>query len=402
MEPRTAVVATALIAVLAITAIVGATSTGGTLEERWISDTPRDNRVNHHPVGVGGDGVVIVPVSEVAGHPGMGPTSCALVRLEPATGEVLWRAGMPPENCTSHALTGPTIADVDRDGDLEAAVASTERALHVLEVDTGEEAWRVPLETFGYGPPAVADLRGGPAPEIVVSDIKGSVSLVANRTVQWRRNLGNSTWASPIVADVTGDGAPEIVVGTNDRAVVLAPDGQRVWAVPADAVSTTLVPGDGGPPLVVAGGTGEIRALEGTDGSLAWNVSGSWTAAVGAVRTGPAGATLYAGLSSGRIVAIDARTGERRWLTRVIRTERSVTPPPVLGDLTGDGTDEVVAVTGPGTVAVLDPDDGSELASYERDVPILTRATVDDVTGDGAAEVFVRYGDGRVVSLSYG
>jgi hypothetical protein len=74
----------------------------------------------------------------------------------------------------------------------------------------------------------------------------------------------------------------------------------------------------------------------------------------------------------------------------------------VLGDIDGDERVELVAVTGTGTVAVLEPDDGRVLARYERDVPILTHAAVADVTGDGAAEVFVRYGDGRVVSLSYG
>lgn len=398
MERRTALVAVGIIAALAVAAVVGVTTAGGDLEERWISDTPRDNRVNHHPVGVGPNATVIAPVAELAGTAGMDRTSCSLVRLAPETGVVRWQTGVPPENCTTHALTGPTIVDLDDDGSLEVLVASTERALHVLDADTGAEEWRVPLATYGYGPPAVADVRGGPAPEVVVSDIGGSVSLVANRSVAWRRTLEEATWASPIVADVTADGRPEIVVGTNDGVVALSPAGERTWTSDADAISTALVPGDGGPPLVLAAESGAVRAIDGTTGDVAWRRNGSWTAMVGAVGDGP---TAYVGISGGRVVALDARTGERRWSTALVRAERSITPAPVLGDVTGDGSPELVAVSGTGTVAVLDPADGTELASYQRDVPILTHATVADVTGDGRAEIFVRYGDGRVVSLSF-
>jgi hypothetical protein len=57
-------------------------------------------------------------------------------------------------------------------------------------------------------------------------------------------------------------------------------------------------------------------------------------------------------------------------------------------------------VTNGGTVVVLGPG-GRELAAYERSVPVWTFPTLADLDGDGASEVLVRYGDGRVVALSY-
>lgn len=398
MKPRTVLAVAVVLGVLGVAAGAGLSTGGATLEERWVSDTPRDNRVNHHPVGVGAGGIVVAPVSAIGAADDLGPTSCALVRLAPATGAVEWRAGVPPANCTSHALTGPTIADVDGDGDQEVVHASTERALHVREAATGEEVWRVPLETFGYGPPSVADVAGGPTPEIVVADIGGSVALVANRTVEWRRHLESGTWSPPILRDVNRDGRPEIVIGTNDAVVVLSRAGERVWTADVDAVSAAFVPGNGGPPLVLAGKSGAVHAVDGRTGDVAWTHEGAWTATVGAVGD----RRVYAGLSGGRVLALDARSGERRWSTAVIPPgERLPTPEPVLGDVDGDGAEELVAVVGSGEVAVLDPATGSELGGYERDVPILTRATVADVNDDGAAEIFVRYGDGRVVSLSF-
>jgi len=61
----------------------------------------------------------------------------------------------------------------------------------------------------------------------------------------------------------------------------------------------------------------------------------------------------------------------------------------------------VVRVLNSGTVAVLDPETGAELALYERTVPVWTFPTVHDIDDDGAAEILVRYGDGRVVALEY-
>jgi outer membrane protein assembly factor BamB len=128
-------------------------------------------------------------------------------------------------------------------------------------------------------------------------------------------------------------------------------------------------------------------------------VSGS--AAIDAVSIGGSATTVYAGLSDGRVLALDGRTGERRWLTTLEDTDQGITPPPAVGDLNGDGTVEVVAVTSTGRVSVLDGETGSVRATYRRDVPIYTYATVADLDGDEVDELFVRYGDGRVAALEY-
>lgn len=76
-------------------------------------------------------------------------------------------------------------------------------------------------------------------------------------------------------------------------------------------------------------------------------------------------------------------------------------PPPSLGDLDGDGDPELVAASGDGLVAVIDPRTGEIVDPYKREVPIYTFPRLADFDGDGREEVFVIYGDGRVVALSY-
>jgi len=142
--------------VLVALALVGlGFSSGGELTERWVSETPRDNEVNHHAVGVGPEGKVIVaPVAEVPNSDiPLTDTSCALVRLTPENGSSLWRTGMPSDDCFTHALTEPAIEDVDSDGELEVIVSSTEDAVIAYSAESGTEKWRAPLHTYGYGRP---------------------------------------------------------------------------------------------------------------------------------------------------------------------------------------------------------------------------------------------------------
>jgi hypothetical protein len=76
-----------------------------------------------------------------------------------------------------------------------------------------------------------------------------------------------------------------------------------------------------------------------------------------------------------------------------------MTPPPSLGDLTGDGRAELVAVSNDGRVALVDPADGEMLDEYRRNGSVFARPTLADTDGDGRDEVYVVYGDGVVVSL---
>ncbi len=413
MRPATAVVVVGLLAGLVAIATLGVvfeSADGGELSVRWVSETPRDNEVNHHAVGVGPDDEVIVaPLAAVPdGDTRPTNTSCALVRLAPSDGRVLWRDGVAAEDCFTHALTEPAIADLDGDGRPEIAAATTEDALLVLSAD-GRESARVPLATYGYGRPTVAAVAPGGEPAVVASDIAGNVVLArGDGTVRWRRALNRtleeplSVWAAPIVTDVDGDEAVEVVVGTNQGPAVLRADGTVDWVEEGGA--STLAVADVNEDRareVLVSDDGTVRALDGRNGTTQWTRDLGGRAPLRAVaEVDGSGTTAFVGGSNGAVRALEATTGRTTWTTTVAEGGDPL-PAPVLGDVDRDGSPEVIVVTRAGTVAVLAADTGAELARYRRDVPIWTFARPADLDDDGRAEVLVRYGDGRVVALDF-
>ena len=317
---------------------------------------------------------------------------------------------MPPDDCVTHALTEPAIGDIDRDGEMEALIATTENALIAYETDEGNEQWRVPLDTFGYGRPTIADLPLGPGPEVVTSDIGGEVVAVhGNGTVAWRQSLNETgwerttVWQSPTVADYDADGNSEILLGSNSGPVLLSATGAIEWQREGGATYTVTAQTDDDPAMeLFTADTDGVRAYDGRTGALDWERE--FTDA--RIRTatdsdGDGRVELYVGRLGGEVVALDAQTGETEWTTALTDDDDTIVPPPVLGDVDGDGDHEVVTALNDGTVAVLGTETGTQLALYERPVPLWTFPTVADLDDDGAAEVLARYGDGRVVALSY-
>jgi outer membrane protein assembly factor BamB len=406
---RTLAVVASLLAVLAGIGALGIAASGGRLDEAWVSDTTRDNERNHHAAGVGPNGsVVVAPVADVPVSDGqLPPEACSLVRLDAGDGGVNWRVTVPRERCFTHALTRPAVEDLDGDGGLEVAVASTQDALVVYDATDGSEQWRVATPTYGYGQPAIADLLGAPGKEVIASDIEGNVAVAhANGSVAWRRSLDGTlgdrfgVYASPRVKDLDGDGGREVLLGTTAGAAVLDADGSVRWHRDERATYLVAAPADDGEARTVfASGHDGIRAYDGADGDQEWALNGS-NARIGATVTVDGRTLLLAGVFGGEVVAIEADTGQVAWTSTVVDEDVTV-PPPIAADVNGDGTLEVVALAEDGTVMVLEADSGSELAAYERRVPIWTTAVPADLDGDGAAEFLVTYGDGRVVALEY-
>lgn len=390
---------------------LGAGVSGGTLTETWVSETPRDNVRNHHAVGVGPHGEVIVaPLAEVpGGDVEMTDTSCALVRLTPENGSVVWREGMPAADCFTHALTEPAIADIDGDGSMEIVVATTENALVVYGADHGREEFRVPLTTFGYGRPAIADIRPAPGKELVTSDIDGHVVVAsANGTTLWQTPLNvtlaenSGVWEAPIVEDVDADGTEEVLIGANGGLALFDARGRVEWSRDDPATYVTTAQADDDPAIeVFASNYRSLRAYDGATGEREWTRNINVRLHDATDTDGDGTAELFVSRSDGTVLALDAASGEPEWSTTVAPDENTLVPAPALGDVDGDGREEVIAVTNAGVVSVLNADSGAVLASYEREVPIWTFVTPADIDDDGRDEILVRYGDGRVVALDY-
>lgn len=416
-----ATVAVVVVAVLAGCSAVlppGGGTGGSALEERWVSDTGTGIRGNHHAIAAGrvdGEPVVLLPLGGTpGGHAHEGTpgadhvhAGCELVALD-GEGDVRWRTAVPTANCTIHAVADPTLADVTGDGRPEALAASTEQTLVAYEPMSGDRQFAVDLTGYGYAKPVVADVTGDDRPETVVVDVRGTTVLVgADGETRWQRSLGAITWAPPAVIDRPGARTSVVVVGLGDgRVVGLGPDGATAWTRTVTGgvtwAATGDVDGDDRAEYLASTFDGAVVAVD-ADGRVLWRRAVGRLAAVGGVADGDGDgeAEVYVTNRNGQLRALAGPTGATEWNRSVTDEAAQMTPPPSIGDLDGDGDPEVVAATNPGAVKVIDPADGTVLATYRRDVPIYTHATLSDTDGDGSEEIYVTYGDGRAVALAY-
>jgi outer membrane protein assembly factor BamB len=401
-----------LLGLAVIAAVSGALAvtlvpSGPTLSATWLSDPPDNAGGNHHGPAVGtvdGQPLVFAPISGVSQGP-----ACRLAALDAATGEALWRHQVPPEDCTVHAVADPTLAD--RNGRLSVIVATTENAVFDLDPATGAVRDRFDLASYGYTPPQMVDLLPARGRELLIADARGTVQLIdANGSVRWRESYGAFIWAQPIVADFSGGGEPQVAIGTSDgRLLVLDRTGGRVREVvdPFNGSITWMATGqlDEDPALeiVAATASGQAIAVDGATGRVQWTRTFGQFAAVAAVGDGNNDGTneVYVTAADGMVRALAGETGRTEWERTVATTDVQMMPPPVLGDVTGDATVDLVVVSNDGRVVALNPGSGAVLAEYTRDEMVFEKATLADVDDDPGLETFVIYADGAVVRLDY-
>ena len=409
---RRTLLALALLLVALASLVAGAVvqngQSGGELAVSWVSDTAREVSGNHHAPAVGevdGEKLVYLPISGTTGT-----DDCELAALDAATGDPRWHYQIPASDCAIHSVADPTVADYDADGVEEVLAATTENKLIAFDPRSGDVEFEYELTSYGYTQPIVADLVGDDRPEIVVVDVRGTVSVVrGDGTAVWTRQLGSYTWGQPAVEDFDGDDRLEVAVGAGGSGELhlFEHDGTPVWDDPVSFdssitwMATGQADGDDDAEVVVATAQGGRVAMVDGDGSIVWERDLGSFAAVNAVVDGDGDGSeeVYAVARDGVLYSLAASDGTTEWQTTLTTGDIQMMPPPSAGDVDGDGAIELVAPTNDGIVSLVDPRSGEVVSTYEREDAIYTRPALADVDGDRDAEVFVMYGRGRVVAF---
>ena len=86
-------------------------------------------------------------------------------------------------------------------------------------------------QTGWYSSPAVVDLDGDGAPDVVWGSYDVVALNGANGTLKWRApGNNNRVWPGIAIADLTGNGTPEVIVGrSGDQVTVYDRFGGVVW-----------------------------------------------------------------------------------------------------------------------------------------------------------------------------
>lgn len=235
----------------------------------------------------------------------------------PATGSIAWSAiGDAPT-----VLCSPTV----KDGTVY--VGSAADALHAFDAATGDLEWEFTTTEYVETAPAVVDGR------IYAADADGVVYAVSTDGEEvWRHDTEQNlhshalTVRDDTVVVGTSGNMPAVVSGDTERSKagkVVALDagsGAERWSFtgPEDWFSGTAL-GDGR--VYVGNHTGEVFALDLDTGDEIWSWRPTGQGAEHAGVLAPptyADGTVYVGLhAAGRVVALDAETGDVEWQTNL-------------------------------------------------------------------------------------
>jgi hypothetical protein len=228
-------------------------------------------------------------------------------------GSVLWRwvspdrrtPGGAPDGYGDSVYSSPAIGDVDGDRVPDVVFGGWDQQIWALRGSDGAPLAGFPFEQTDtvFSSPALYDVdrdgryeifiggdqSGNPAvPGSYNGGVLRALDVEGGAVVQrWRYNVPDIVASSPAIGDINGDGRLEVVFGSGGY--WNPPDDRRMWAAHVDDGSpvpgwpqTTagmvfgspalgdVVPGDGGRPEVVVGDVkGNLYAWHG-NGALAW------------------------------------------------------------------------------------------------------------------------------------
>ena len=292
----------------------------------------------------------------------------------------------PTFNGSAGAVEPPVLADLSNDAGLEIAQVCSPNNLNdvnygkiVLEVIDASgrtlPGWPRILGSYAESadaPPAVGDLDGDGANEIVIASREGTIRLFRHDGTEissWQIGANITTVYAPVLADFDGDGRLSIVVKYDNNSTITiavfdASGALRAgWprsfpGVPMMGLVTGDLDGDGVPEVVFVSGSGwnDVHALRADGAPLAnWPVHFTFPLA-----------------SSGTT--------------------------PIVADADGNGSMDVLVV-GKGGMSAFDADGAAVPGFPKYTTPgseVRSTAAVGDLDGDGLVTIALKSEEGRL------
>ena len=315
-------------------------------------------------------------------------------------------------------LYGPAIvADVHPAPGLECVVSDSEvRCVRCIDAE-GNELWRFDggwKRRLTSAPSVSLTARQGQA-TIAVGNGDGTLCCIDGESGEalWGAAIGKVEWGGVTWADLDADGVDELVVGTVDAGIqALEADGTPIWTYLEEDGSAPLVrcpvaavdiDGDRYPEIFAAGRFGPFCLN--ADGALRWQTLLGHDFASSVVigdANGDGKPELYCASSDDNATyCFDALTGAVRWCAPMIgKADVYPSSSIAVGDLDGDGVQEIVSADALGYVYCLDAA-GHRRWLFETSKRTHAAPSLGDVDGDGVVDVLVTCGDHFLYCLDH-
>ena len=319
-------------------------------------------------------------------------------------GSVLWRWRAPdrftpggkPNGYGDGIYSSPAIGDVNGDGWNDVAFGGFDHSIWALDGRNGVPIAGFPFENTDtvFSSPALFDIDRDGAYEIIIGGdqtgnpvvpgtynggVLRALKATGGRVTQlWRVNVPDIVASSPAVGDIDADGRMDVVFGSGG--FWNPPDNRRVWAVHAD--NGSLKPG----------------WPQGTDGM----VFGS--PALGDVVGGDGGRPeVVVGDVKGNLYAFRGN-GTPAWRTNPGAGDDGFYGGPSIGDLDGDGDQDVAIGYGFSGALLVRGSDGAMLRRVDCSAPCASEGAplIADFGGTVGRRLFVAGWDPRVADFGSG
>ena len=318
----------------------------------------------------------------------------ARVQATSSAGQVLWQRDLTPDYARAGGASGGGLAVAGG----RLYVASAFAFLAALDAATGEELWRLRFDAPLTGAPAVQGDR------VFVSATDSTMWSIdaATGRVDWVVNGTESlaTMARGAAPAISGDlvifpttaGELYALRRSNSadawRAHVL---GRRTGAAYANIAAITGDPVVDGGRIYAANQSGRVVALEARTGSALWAARESAYSPVW-----PVGGAVFLVTDQNRVMRLDARSGEPVWAQELPlfaseRPRRQTTIFPQHGPVLAGG--RLWVASGDGALRGFDPTDGSQVHLTEipggaASAPIVVDRTLYVLGRDGVLHAY--------------
>ena len=276
--------------------------------------------------------------------------------------------------------------------------------------------WEYLIDAPAFGSASAADLDNDAYYEIVfttyTNDGKAHCLNAEDGSIKWVFDIGGCGDVAPLIYDMNNDGQLDVIVNGSCNPTIFCIDGSSgnlIWSQPSgggDSPPTAAdIDQDGMPEVLFGNFNGEIRILNGEDGSTAKVIQANPNG--NAIQTEP---TLVDVNADGKldilaanffndnglfVWAFDYESGMPIWTNEKLLPDADFHAyhGGAIADIDNDGLPEYVIGSGAGFITAINLEDGSELWTKELNASLMSAITIADLDADEELEIIFNNND---------